>query len=124
MSEPDIHVLLPPAFARNLQAAAVPRSLPILLLLQRICSKREHDATESLGFSRHTPAMSSKNSAVEHGKPLHQRHRPGCGNKQATFKRLFSNFSPARSASARQLLEKEGADEPRQRTSGVDVIGG
>jgi hypothetical protein len=52
MSEPDIHLLL--------QAAAVPRSAPILLLLQRICSKRERDTTESLGFRAILPQLAAK----------------------------------------------------------------
>jgi hypothetical protein len=75
-----------------------------LLLLQRICSKREHD-----GFRAIFPQLAAQKLCGKARPSLHRPsaivHRqsaigPDVANKQATFKGPLSNFSPARSASA------------------------
>jgi hypothetical protein len=60
-----------------------------LLLLQRICSKREHVA-KSLGFRAQCSGNEQQKLCGKARTPFTSGNGPDVENKQATFKRLFS----------------------------------
>jgi hypothetical protein len=95
-----------------------------LLFLQRICSKCEHNTTESLGFRAPCSRNQQQKLCGKARKtPFTSAIGPDVENKQATFKRLFSNFSRRDPHPPASSLTMEGAVS-LSGPSGVDAIGG
>jgi hypothetical protein len=120
MSEPDIHLLLQGIC--RLRRFLAPR--PFCCFCSEFAANANTIPRNLSAFVRHVPAISSKNSAVRHGKPpFTSAIGPDVENKQATFKRLFSNFSRRDPHPPASSLTMEGAVS-LSGPSGVDAIGG